>query len=67
MSEVPVDEEAAGRCDGDPRDCSAFDSECTAGMCDEGGTTCFADPINEGLSCDGGNGTCTNGVCEPNE
>ena len=50
-------------------DCSAFDSECTTGVCDPGDGTCFARSLTDGAGCDDGDDACTSadvcgaGVC----
>lgn len=58
----------SGVCSTTPVDCSPFDDACNVGMCDLLTGLCFADPANEGGSCDDGvfcNGTdtCNVGVC----
>ncbi|XYH97180.1 hypothetical protein ACMHYB_57000 [Sorangium sp. So ce1128] len=53
---------AGGACGkGNPRDCSALDSECAVGRCDPA-AGCALDPINEDAACDLGN-TCGANVC----
>jgi hypothetical protein len=59
---------AAGVCEGPDKDCSAYDDQCNEGLCDEVGDTCYASPINEGLSCDDTlycniGETCQSGTC----
>lgn len=46
--------------DGDDKDCSAKDSQCTLGSCDEDADRCKAVPTHEGLACDDGS-ICTLG------
>ncbi len=58
----------SGVCQGTPRDCSAEDSDCTMGTCNEDLSACEAVAINEGGSCDDGlfcttGETCTAGTC----
>ncbi|MBI5543491.1 MAG: hypothetical protein HY901_06350 [Deltaproteobacteria bacterium] len=43
---------ANGTCVGSSRDCSALDSICTAGACDETKSSCVAQPANQGGACD---------------
>jgi hypothetical protein len=53
---------AGGACgQGTPRDCSALDSECTVGSCDQQ-AGCVGSPVNEDAACDLGN-TCGASVC----
>lgn len=60
----------AGVCQpGSPPDCSAFDSDCTVGVCNPGTGQCEAQAANEGGSCDDGfdctsGDACASGVCE---
>jgi len=49
-------------------DCSHLNDQCNEGLCDEGLDTCYASPINEGLSCDDSlfcnvGETCQSGTC----
>ncbi len=57
----------AGACTGgDPADCSAMDDECNVASCAAGGADGNCDvlePANEGLPCNGGEGTCVSGGC----
>ena len=53
---------------GPPPDCTAMDSDCTVGVCDEIGMACAPMPTNETMPCDDGvfctdGTTCTSGVC----
>ncbi len=58
-----------GMCVGPPpRDCSAFTSACTTGVCNEGVAACQAQAANEGGSCANANfcdgvETCVGGAC----
>ncbi len=62
-------------CDGDlcvgtPVDCSAEGDECNAASCNVGGAEGNCDDLTavpDGTLCDGGNGQCMAGVCEPVE
>jgi hypothetical protein len=53
-----------GACVGDPFDCSALDSACTAGRCDEAAAACVADALGPfpGLEGPLGDPTCSNGL-----
>jgi hypothetical protein len=58
----------SGVCSETPDDCSYLDDACNVGTCDPATGSCYADPANEGGSCDDGvfcNGTdtCNLGVC----
>ena len=59
----------AGTCGGgNTRDCSAEDSTCTSGVCNEATDACEAAPANQGGDCDDGqfctvNETCDAGTC----
>jgi hypothetical protein len=47
-------------------ECSGLTDQCNVDVCDWG--TCSASPANEGYACvteDGGDGVCSEGVCEP--
>ncbi|QDG50061.1 hypothetical protein FIV42_04710 [Persicimonas caeni] len=60
---------SAGSCGGAPRNCSNFADECNAGACDEQADSCYADPFQDGTTCDDGlfctvGDTCTAGVCD---
>jgi hypothetical protein len=53
---------------GDPRDCSALDDICLAGVCNETLDTCEAAPVANGTGCDDGSvctvgDVCTDGAC----
>jgi len=59
---------SGGVCLGTPKDCSAFDSACTQGVCDGLSGVCVAAPANTGTACDDGEpcttgDTCSAGVC----
>ena len=64
-----------GQCaDGEPRDCSEFDTACQFGACDESANACVAEDEPDGMSCDDGlfctmNEECSDGECvsEPYE
>ncbi len=52
---------------GTPVDCTPFDTECATASCNPAGgdgNCATQTPANEGLSCNGGLGICTSGVCE---
>jgi lysophospholipase L1-like esterase len=54
----------AGACGGGTAtDCSAFDDQCTVGVCNEGTDACEPQPANEGLACDDGLFCTTSEVC----
>ncbi len=61
--------DGAGQCGaGTPRDCSMLDGQCAAGICDEGGDSCVADPFPDWTECDDGNpetfqSFCLSGAC----
>jgi hypothetical protein len=57
-----------GLCAGEAKDCSALDDACNLGACIGTTGVCEALPVNEGGSCDDGDGctvsdACSNGVC----
>lgn len=53
----------AGDCvGGEPKDCSALDTACTTGHCNEDDARCDAAPTREGLSC-GERSVCASGAC----
>jgi len=51
-----------GVCVGTPKDCSAFNSQCSVGMCGMSGN-CYAAPINEGQPCVGTSTPCSSPSC----
>ena len=57
----------SGKCtDTDLKDCSQFDSECSAGTCDAESGECVSAPANEGGTCttaEGKTGYCGSGEC----
>ena len=59
----------SGKCtDIDLKDCSEFESECSAGTCSPESGECVSTPVNEGGSCttaDGKEGFCGSGECTP--
>jgi hypothetical protein len=59
---------AGGTCAGTPKDCSALDSACTVGVCNETSGVCESQPANEGNACNDGDlctilDACTTGLC----
>jgi len=58
----------AGRCVGDPVDCSSLDDQCVAGTCDPADGSCVPQPARQGETCDDVDpctpaGTCTDAIC----
>jgi hypothetical protein len=52
-----------GACSGTPKDCSAFDGPCSAGVCNAATGGCVAAPKPNGTSCDPGGKCATGAVC----
>ncbi len=55
-----------------PRDCSAYDGQCTLGVCDEQNARCYGTPIADDTGCVSGEenqctpfSTCRSGICSP--
>lgn len=48
-----------------PANCPNDSNECTVPACDQDGE-CALNPVDDNTSCDGGNGSCQAGVCQPN-
>jgi hypothetical protein len=60
---------SAGSCGGDPRDCSGEDDQCNTGICDESASSCVAQPVSDGTTCDDGQfctvgDSCSGGACD---
>ncbi|MEM1413245.1 MAG: hypothetical protein AAGH15_00005 [Myxococcota bacterium] len=59
-----------GVCTGRGPDCSAFDSACTVGVCDDATGACAPSPVPNGTLCEDGDlctlaDTCRRGTCRP--
>lgn len=55
---------ASGICTGaPPTDCTAFDSQCTVGVCNATTGACYSEPANEGMACSDGDPCTENDVC----
>gem|GEM_PF-5225515 len=52
-----------GTCQGSAINCSAFDGECTVGVCNQSNGQCEAQPANEGGACTDDGNSCTDDVC----
>lgn len=57
----------SGQCEGQPRDCSDLDSACTLGVCDSGQSTCTAEAISEGETCNDADPCTHNDRCSAGE